>query len=114
MRLALDDFGTGYSSFGQLHSLRINELKIDRSFITSLATDRHSVAIVRALAELAKELDLTVTAEGIETIDQRDRARQLGCGRGQGYLFGAPLPPNEVASYVTGAQVANILIARVR
>ena len=114
VRLVLDDFGTGYSSFGQLHSLRIDELKIDRSFITGLATDRHSVAIVRALAELAKELDLTVTAEGIETIDQRNRARQLGCGRGQGYLFGAPLPPEEVADYITGAQVANILIARVR
>ena len=114
VRLALDDFGTGYSSFGQLHSLRIDELKIDRSFITGLATDRHSVAIVRALAELAKELDLTVTAEGIETVDQRNRARQLGCGRGQGYLFGAPLPPEEVADYIAGAQVTDILIARVR
>ncbi len=102
VRLALDDFGTGYSSFGQLHTLRIDELKIDRSFITNLATDRHSVAIVRALAELARELDLVVTAEGIETTDQRDRALALGCHRGQGYLFGEPLPPADVIGFLTG------------
>ncbi len=100
VRFALDDFGTGYSSFGQLHHLRIDEFKIDRSFITNLATDRHSVAIVRALAELARELDLVVTAEGIETDDQRARALALGCHRGQGYLFGEPLPLEDVAGFV--------------
>jgi len=102
VRLALDDFGAGYSSFGQLHNLRIDELKIDRSFITNLTTDRHSVAIVRALAELARELDLVVTAEGIETTDQRDRALALGCHRGQGYLFGEPLPPEDVMAFLVG------------
>ncbi len=87
-RIVLDDFGTGYSSLSCLHELPITGIKLDRSFI---ARERRHPAILRAIIVLAEQLGLTVTAEGIETAQQYEHLRSLGCGFGQGYLFGRPV-----------------------
>jgi len=90
-RIVLDDFGTGYSSLSYLELLPITGIKLDRSFI---ARESRHPAILKAVIVLATELGLSVTAEGIETIQQCDEVRLLGCGYGQGYLFGKPQPPD--------------------
>jgi EAL domain-containing protein (putative c-di-GMP-specific phosphodiesterase class I) len=86
-RIALDDFGTGYSSLSCLHELPITGVKLDRSFI---AKERGHPTLLKAIVALAVQLDLTVTAEGIETEAQCEQLRDLGCHLGQGYLFGHP------------------------
>jgi diguanylate cyclase (GGDEF)-like protein/PAS domain S-box-containing protein len=88
LRVVLDDFGTGYSSLSCLHELPIAGIKLDRSFIGS---ERRHPAILRALVQLADQLGLSVTAEGIETSVQHEQLRALGCGFAQGYLFARPL-----------------------
>jgi EAL domain-containing protein (putative c-di-GMP-specific phosphodiesterase class I) len=88
MRVILDDFGTGYSALSCLHELPMTGLKLDRSLI---ANETRHPAILRAIVVLAEELGLTVTAEGIETIEQFEEMRKLGCDFGQGYLFARPL-----------------------
>ncbi len=98
VQLALDDFGTGYSSLGRIHQLPIDVVKIDRSFISGLGTDRSSFAILKAVTMLAHDLGLIVTAEGIETNLQRRIVTEVGCDRGQGYLFARPVLANEVSS----------------
>ena len=92
LRLAIDDFGTGYSSLSYLHGFPIDVLKIDRSFISRLRSERQDVAIVQAVIALARGLHMEVTAEGIETNEQLTQLEQLGCDRGQGYYFGRPMP----------------------
>jgi diguanylate cyclase (GGDEF)-like protein/PAS domain S-box-containing protein len=107
VRLALDDFGTGYSSLGRLHTLPLDVLKIDRSFIARLGHDPHAEAIVRAVVTLGHDLGLSITAEGIETEEQRGRVRALGCDRGQGYLFARPLTAEAALAMVTATVVGN-------
>lgn len=85
--IALDDFGTGYSSMAYLRDLPISVLKIDRGFIQGIPHDKHSLAIVRSLIELARSLNITVVAEGIETQAHLDALRVRGCGLGQGWLW---------------------------
>ena len=94
VQTALDDFGTGYSSLSYLHQFPLQMLKIDRSFVTPLQQDGggSGEAIVSAILAMARSLDLEVVAEGIETESQRSRLQQLGCQRGQGYLFARPQP----------------------
>lgn len=89
--LALDDFGTGYSSLSYLQRFPINELKIDRSFITELTENPADQSIVRAIISMAKSLDLAVTAEGVETEEHLHLLRSLGCAKLQGYLFSPPM-----------------------
>jgi diguanylate cyclase (GGDEF)-like protein len=96
LRLAIDDFGTGYSSLSYLHSFPIDVLKIDRSFISRLRSERQDVAIVQAVIALARGLQMEVTAEGIETNEQLVQLEQLGCDNGQGYYFGRPTPAESV------------------
>lgn len=89
-RIALDDFGTGYSCLYHLKSLPFDELKVDRSFVSSMTMERESRKIVAAVVGLGQSLGLTTVAEGIETHEHRDLLLRLGCDMGQGWLFGRP------------------------
>jgi diguanylate cyclase (GGDEF)-like protein len=96
-RLAIDDFGTGYSSLGYLKRFPLSTIKIDRTFIRDVCRDSDDRAIVTAIMAMAKSLDLTVTAEGVERPDQATLLRELGCEQVQGYLYGRPV---EAAEFV--------------
>jgi diguanylate cyclase (GGDEF)-like protein/PAS domain S-box-containing protein len=104
VRISLDDFGTGYSSLSYLRSFPFDKIKIDRSFITELATREDSMAIVRAVTGLGKSLGIVTTAEGVETDAQFDLLRQEGCTQAQGYLFSPPRPVAEVESMLSRAR----------
>jgi diguanylate cyclase (GGDEF)-like protein len=91
VKLALDDFGTGFSSLSHLVRFPIDSIKIDRSFVSSMATDVRRSQLVLALVNLGETLHLAVVAEGIEEADQLDHLRSIGCGQGQGYYFAMPL-----------------------
>jgi diguanylate cyclase (GGDEF)-like protein len=90
VQLSIDDFGTGYSSLSYLHRFPLNYLKIDRSFVTRLTTDNDN-AIVRTISTLARNLGMEVIAEGIETEEQYQQLKMLGCEYGQGFLFSHPV-----------------------
>jgi EAL domain-containing protein (putative c-di-GMP-specific phosphodiesterase class I) len=92
IRVAIDDFGTGYSSLSYLTSLPIDILKVDRSFVSGLGTDRGSGEITGAVIALAHSLALDVVAEGVETEGQLEILRKQGCNKVQGYLFSPPIP----------------------
>ena len=96
--LSLDDFGTGYSSLAYLRRFPIDLIKIDRSFVSGLGRSHADETIVRAIIGLAHNLERTVLAEGIETAEQAQRLRAMGCDYGQGYHYGRPLPPGGPAS----------------
>jgi predicted signal transduction protein with EAL and GGDEF domain len=96
-RLALDDFGTGYSSLSYLKRLRPDKLKIDRSFVQDLPDDPDDRALVQAIIAMGEALSVTVVAEGVETVAQRDWLRAQGCALQQGFLFSRPLPAEELA-----------------
>ena len=102
-RVSIDDFGTGYSSLGYLHRLPVDELKIDKSFVETMMSDPRSMAVVKAIIGLAQGLDLKVVAEGIETREQAEALKQLGCTYGQGYRFARPLNADQVMSSIAGA-----------
>jgi diguanylate cyclase (GGDEF)-like protein len=93
VHLSIDDFGTGYSSLSYLRQLAAEELKIDRSFVCDLENSADARAIVDAVIKLAQALGLKVVAEGVETEQQQEILRQLGCNELQGYLFAKPMPP---------------------
>ncbi|MCM3004597.1 bifunctional diguanylate cyclase/phosphodiesterase [Priestia koreensis] len=95
VHISIDDFGSGYSSFSYLKKLPINTLKIDRSFIIGLSTSVKEQAIVRAIITLAKSLDLSVIAEGVELPEQVDILKQEKCDAVQGYYYSRPLPVQE-------------------
>ncbi len=95
VRLAIDDFGTGYSSLSYLRELPIDLLKIDKSFVDGIAVSTQRLALVEVIVRIAKTLELTVIAEGIESEVQRDMLVSMGCRYGQGYLLAAPMPADE-------------------
>ena len=103
--IGVDDFGTGYSSLAYLRRLPIDALKVDRSFVSRLAEERHDHEIVKAVLFLANALELTVVAEGIETEAQRRAVRRLGCTQGQGYLFARPAPIVDVPGLIADLPV---------
>jgi EAL domain-containing protein (putative c-di-GMP-specific phosphodiesterase class I)/CheY-like chemotaxis protein len=99
--LSMDDFGTGYSSLLTLLRLPFTELKIDRSFVAACDTDDEAWKIIRATISLARELGLSVVAEGIETEAVEDRLRGIGCHIGQGWRFGRAMPEHTVHHWLT-------------
>ena len=96
VRVSLDDFGTGYSSLGYLRRFPFDKMKIDRSFVQDLGSNKDTAAIVRALIDLASNLGMTTTAEGVETREQLDWLRQECCTEIQGYLISRPVPQQEI------------------
>ena len=94
--ISLDDFGTGYSSLSQLQALPFDRIKIDRSFVSSLGTNKESATIVQTIASLGAGMSLPITAEGIESAEVLDELRAFGKFKGQGYLYGRPTPAAEV------------------
>jgi diguanylate cyclase (GGDEF)-like protein/PAS domain S-box-containing protein len=103
VRIALDDFGTGYSSLSYLKRFPFDKIKIDRCFVSDIAEIDGSSAIVQAVVNIAAARNMTTTAEGVETQEQKDRLRALGCTEMQGYLFSAAKPGAEVRK-LFGAQ----------
>lgn len=98
--LSIDDFGTGYSRLAYLKRFRVDKLKIDQSFVRNMEVDRHDLAIIRAIIQLARGLDLRTIAEGVETARQLELLRTEACDEAQGYFFSHPLPANEVVDFM--------------
>ncbi|HEY9063259.1 MAG TPA: EAL domain-containing protein [Pseudobacteroides sp.] len=96
--VSIDDFGTGYSSLGQLKNFPVNAVKIDRSFIQNIGTDRNNISIVKAIIELAHGMNLKVVAEGIETEVERNLLLQHHCDEMQGYYFARPMDADKFAN----------------
>ncbi|QNM82021.1 EAL domain-containing protein [Sphingomonas sabuli] len=102
--IALDDFGTGYSSIGYLNKAIFHKLKIDGSFVREAGTRSENVAIIQSIVQLAQSFRMTITAEGVETAEDFERMRDLGCDIIQGYLFGKPLSYAKANEMVVGLQ----------
>lgn len=114
VRIALDDFGTGFGSLKQLHDLPIDVIKIDRSFVAHLDADEPDSAITSILVELGSQLGVAVVAEGIETHQQYNALRALGCATGQGWLFAPALPAAEFLELVARGHLAQEIDLRGR
>ena len=113
VRIALDNFGTGYSSLYHLRNFKLDKIKIDRSFITSLLVERESSAIVRALVGLGHGLGLTVIAEGVEGPEQQTSLLMTGCEQGQGCFFGAPILEEDTLTLVGNRTPGEMSVARI-
>ena len=98
IQISIDDFGTGYSSLGYLHRFPVDNLKIDRSFVSQIQSDKRKYQVVDMIVSLSKQLQLSIIAEGIETTEQLQWLQNVGCEYGQGYLFSKPLPAVDVAA----------------
>ena len=94
--LSVDDFGTGYSSLQYLKELSVNELKIDQSFIHDFLHQKSDALIVEAIISIGTKFNMEVIAEGVETKEQFEMLKAMGCQNFQGYYFGKPLPPQEL------------------
>ena len=112
VRLSVDDFGTGYSSLSRLRDLPINELKIDRTFVTDMAEDGQGAAIVRSAIDLGHHLGLEVVAEGVERPETLAELRELGCDAAQGHLLLRPLPAEDVTAWLRERRYAAAPVAR--
>lgn len=99
--MAMDDFGTGHSSLATLQSIKVNELKLDQTFIRDISSTQQSRAIVDAIIRLAHALGLVVVAEGVETEEQRKILVELGCDQLQGYLFARPVPEEKLVGLIS-------------
>ncbi|MEK6245520.1 MAG: EAL domain-containing response regulator [Pseudomonadota bacterium] len=104
--LSIDDYGTGYSSMQQLTRIAFTELKIDQSFVTNAARQESARVILESSLEMAKKLNITAVAEGVETQADWNLLRQLGCGLAQGYFIARPMPPEDLGSWAANAPVA--------
>jgi diguanylate cyclase (GGDEF)-like protein/PAS domain S-box-containing protein len=106
IRVSLDDFGTGYSSLSSLKQLPLDEIKIDGSFVAGLPDLDNAARVVDGLVGMARSLGLPVVAEAVETEEQADVLRRIACDYAQGWLFAAPMPPDELESWVRERQLA--------
>jgi diguanylate cyclase (GGDEF)-like protein/PAS domain S-box-containing protein len=106
VRIAVDDFGTGYSSLAYLRDLPIDEVKIDRSFVSGVADSIEARAMTLAVVRLVSMLNVRTVAEGIENLEQLAYMSAMGCERGQGYLYSPPVPAAEAIAYITAASAA--------
>jgi EAL domain-containing protein (putative c-di-GMP-specific phosphodiesterase class I) len=111
VRIALDDFGTGYSSLSYLQRFPFDKIKIDRCFVNDIAEAGGSSGIVRAVVNIAAERHMTTTAEGVETLEQQDLLRALGCTEMQGYLFSPPKPAAEIRQLLFGHRAKTAAVA---
>jgi len=111
VRIALDDFGTGYSSLSYLQRFPFDKIKIDRAFIKDLAGTGASSTIVQAVVNIAAASDMTTTAEGVETEQQRNMLRILGCTEMQGYLFSRPVPDVEIRRLLSAHREKAVSVA---
>jgi EAL domain-containing protein (putative c-di-GMP-specific phosphodiesterase class I) len=98
---SLDDFGTGYSSLAYLHRLKVDTVKVDRSFVNRIGGEEGGSEMVRAIVALAHNLEMDVVAEGVETLHQLEHLRSLGCEMAQGYFFSKPVPAAEAGRLVS-------------
>lgn len=103
VRLALDDFGTGYSSLGYLQQLPFDVIKLDRTFVAGLGTSTRTERIVDAVVRIAHGLGASLVAEGVETVEQLARLREIGCDEVQGFLLGRPMPAKALALLASSA-----------
>lgn len=103
VRVAIDDFGTGYTSVAHLRALPVDEIKIDLSFVQGLP-DRENYLLIQMINELARRLDVPTVAEGVETVDQLEALREIGCDYLQGYLFARPMPASELPGWVRSVE----------
>ena len=99
IRLSIDDFGTGYSNLSYLQRFAVDKLKIDQSFVRRLLNGEKDVAMVSAIIHLAKSLNLTVTAEGVENVETRDALQRMDCDQAQGYWFAKPMPAAQFEAF---------------
>ena len=106
VEVAVDDFGTGYSALSYLKHLPVDVIKIDRGFVAGLGVDRADMLVVEAVVRVAQGLGLRVVAEGVETTDQLDALRQLGCDAAQGYLLARPVPNDQLPGALDHASEA--------
>jgi EAL domain-containing protein (putative c-di-GMP-specific phosphodiesterase class I) len=111
IRISMDDFGTGYSSLSYLRSFPFDKIKIDRCFIKGLGDSSESDAIVHAVAGLADSLGMTTTAEGVETREQLDLVRNLGCTDVQGFYYSPPVPVRELGKMFAAQPIRKIAAA---
>jgi EAL domain-containing protein (putative c-di-GMP-specific phosphodiesterase class I) len=111
VELAVDDFGTGFSSMDYLKRLPVKEVKIDRSFVTTMATDARDAATVPCTIDLARSLGLRVVAEGVESSDVRARLTTMGCDQAQGYSFSRALPQAEFAAWLAARDVSALALS---
>jgi diguanylate cyclase (GGDEF)-like protein len=112
IRLSIDDFGTGYSSMAYLKKLPVAEIKIDRTFVTEMDVDASDAAIVRSSLDLARNLNLEVVAEGVETQAVWDQLTDLGCTSAQGYFLSRPLPAREFERWLRSHTASKVLAGR--
>jgi diguanylate cyclase (GGDEF)-like protein len=112
VKVSMDDFGTGYSSLSYLRQFPFDKIKIDQSFVRSMAYSSDSISIVQAVIELAKNLNMTTTAEGVETKQLLDMLTDIGCTDAQGYFLGRPMPISQVEELICTSQGALITAAQ--
>jgi EAL domain-containing protein (putative c-di-GMP-specific phosphodiesterase class I) len=99
IQMSIDDFGTGYSSLSYLKKFKVYKLKIDQSFVHDIGTNSEDKAIVNAIINMARSLDLQTIAEGVETLEQLEYLREQGCDEIQGYYYSKPLSPKEFEKF---------------
>jgi EAL domain-containing protein (putative c-di-GMP-specific phosphodiesterase class I) len=106
VHIALDDFGTGYSSLQYLQHFPFDKIKIDRGFVKEVTDNAGSRSIIRAVVSIATDRNMITTAEGVETEEQREIVRSLGCTQMQGYLFSAARPAQDIRKMLASSKTA--------